>query len=246
MQFDASTFSDPAMRPQLEQYYEAKKAALVASLKERGDTQPQQVSFKLPDGTEQTGTAIPMSAEFVEKALVSFDKWLEFQAESFEMFGPDSLAMAEQQMERMQANHPDSASGVRSTFSSDGTLLAYVTADGGLATSNGADFLQSLAQKADTLGLGGQERIDFLTKEIEKALSSKYSKLDIATYGAADSPSKREFAAMWHPDFDVDQHYAEGLAEAEAQMESAMSWHRNWERNMGEIRSFLLSMQEAA
>lgn len=246
MQFDASTFSDPAMRSQLEQYYEAKKAGLIASLKERGDTQPQEVSFTLPDGTQQTGTAIPMNAEFVEKALVSFDQWLEFQAQSFEMFGPDSVEMAEQQMDRMQANHPDSSSGVRSTFSSEGRLLAYVTADGGLATSNGADFLQSLAQKANELGLGGQERIDFLNMEIEKALSGRYPKLDIATYGAADSPSKREFAAMWHPDFDVDQHYADGLAEAEAQMESAMSWHRNWERNMGEIRSFLLSMQEVA
>jgi len=246
MQFDASTFSDPAMRPQLEQYYEAKKAALIASLKERGDTQPQQVTFKLPDGTEQTGTAIPMNAEFVEKALVSFDKWLEFQAESFEMFGPDSLAMAEQQMDRMQANHPDSSSGVRSTFSSEGRLLAYVTADGGLATSNGADYLQTLAQKANDLGLAGQDRIDYLNQEIEKALSSKHPDLEIATYDATSTPTKREFAAMWHPDFDVDQHYAEGLAEAEAQMESAMSWHRNWERNMGEIRSFLLSMQEAA
>jgi len=246
MQFDASTFSDPAMRPQLEQYYEAKKAALIASLEERGDTQPQQLTFKLPDGTEQTATAIPMNAEFVEKALVSFDKWLEFQAESFEMFGPDSLGMAEQQMDRMQANHPDSSSGVRSTFSSDGKLLAYVTADGGLATSNGADYLQTLAQKANELGLGGQERIDFLNTEIEKALSSKHPDLDIATYDGSNMPSKREFAAMWQPGFNVDQHYAEGLAEAEAQMESAMSWHRNWERNMGEIRSFLLSMQEAA
>lgn len=245
MQFDASTFSDPAMRSYLQQYYDTKKAALIDSLQGR-DSEPKEVTFKLPDGTEGKGTAIPMTAEFVEKALVSFDKWLELQADTFDSFGPDDLAEAERHMAMVKANNPDSSSDVRSTFSRDGTLLAYVTQGGGLATSNGAGWLQSIARQADELGLQGEQRVDYLNREIEKALSAKFTGVDVTTYDSGSSPTKREFAAAWQPGFDVDSHYADALAEAQSHLDNAQSWHNNWARNMNDIRSFLLSAQEAA
>ncbi len=82
MQISASTFSDPAMRPGLEQYYEQKKAELYESLKAR-PALPEEIRFTTADGTEHIAKAIPISAEKMVASLVGFDKWLEFQAESF-------------------------------------------------------------------------------------------------------------------------------------------------------------------
>ena len=84
MQITASTFTDPAMRDGLQQYYEHKKADLYEALKAREDADlPKEVRIRIGEGQFETATLIPISAEKMIGALVDFDRWLEFQAESF-------------------------------------------------------------------------------------------------------------------------------------------------------------------
>ncbi len=146
----------------------------------------------------------------------------------------------------LKANNPDSSSNVRATFSSDGTLYAYINADGSLVTSNGADDLQDIAQKANDMGLTGQKRIDYLTKEVKIALSQEYYNLDIKAYDEATSPTNREFAKAWYKNYNIDANYQSALAEAQAHFDSVSDVYRNWQSNMSEINNFLLSFQEVA
>lgn len=84
MQITASTFTDPAMREGLQRYYEDKKADLYEAWKAREDTDlPREVRIRTGEGQFDTATLIPISAEKMIGALVDFDRWLEFQAESF-------------------------------------------------------------------------------------------------------------------------------------------------------------------
>lgn len=248
MQINASAFTDPALRPRLEQYYENKKAAAVEAWKARQDL-PEEVKLNLPDGSVSTAKAIPVSAEQMEKAFVSFDKWLELQQD---IYGRDNLTQkrldtAQKRLERLEKEHPDTSSNVRTTFSSDGVLLAYVNEDSGLVTSNAASgFLQPIAIKANDLNLSGQARVDYLNREIMAALSERYQDFDMASYTDQTMLTKREFAEKWYQDFDTDRHYNDAVKEARASVEEARAWHRQWQANMNEIQNFLLGFQEAA
>lgn len=249
MQISASTFSDPAMRDRLQQYYDKRKAELHESLKARDNSKvPDTISYRGADGTTKTATYKPVSADKMMGALVSFDKWLEFQAESFEnpIMGPDGLARAQEQLDRLETNSPESSSEVRSTFANDGALLAYINADGTAVLSQAAHGkLQPVLDKADRLNLTGQQRIDYLNQQFGAVLSEAYPELETARYDASTAPSKREFAQMWYPSHDVDQHYDEAMAAAREHYDRMNGLHQQWQDRMNEIGSFLLGLQES-
>lgn len=249
MHISASTFTDPTMRPKLQAFYENKKAAAIEQIRARENEPLHEGKIKMPDGSEQTLTPIRFTAEMAEKMFASFDQWADFQAKSFDNggFGPKRLEMAQKQLDSLQENHPDTKSNVRTTFSNDGALLAYINADGSVVTHGGSQkLIDPILDKANALGLSGQSRVNYLQTEIEKAMAGKYPKLDVTHYSDKDMPTKREFADMWYPDHDVDQHYNSALREARAAMESARAWHDQWQKNMNEMRDFLLTLQESA
>lgn len=259
MTISASVFTDPTMRVGLQQYYDTQKAAAVAAWKAREDQPAGDVKIPTGDGGYKTVSMIPISADQMEKAFVSFDKWLEFQADfaDNEGIGPARLARAQQRLDDLQAQSPDSSSNVRTTFSTNGKLLAYINADGSLVTSNiGAapgepsptpmeTRLQAISQAADNMGLTGQRRIDYLNREVGNALGERY-RVNMTSYDAETSPTKREFGEMWYPNFDVDQVYNDALKDAQASYDEANAWYKQWQGHMNDIQSFLLSLQESA
>lgn len=247
MQITAATFADPAMRQYLQTYYENQKAEAVASWKAR-DPIPDNAEFRLPDGSVLIGKAVEISAEQMEKAIVPFDQWLDFQIDRFTNpgLGPKRLEMAQQQLDFVQANGPDSSSNVRTTFSSKGVLLAALYADGTTMTSNGsAQILTPILDRANDLELTGQKRTDYLTREIQVALSKRHRDLNVTSYPDNTIPTKREFGQLWHPNFDIDDHHASAIAEAQASYEDAYAWYQQSQTNLDQMRDFLLKMQEA-
>lgn len=243
-------FSDPTMRPQLEQYYEHKKAQAIDTLKAREADPDFQATvtgeIKMPDGTIAAVNGRAMTSEMAEKMFVPFDQWIETMGRIYEMH-EKMYDIAQMRMDMLEQQNPDSPSGVRSTFSHDGVLLAYINKDGTTAMSNGSDkYLRRVVDKADELGLSGQARVDYLHREFEAALSKHFDELDVAGYTEATSPTKREFADMWYTDFDIDQVYKDALKEAIASLEGAKQWHDQWQKNIYEMQSFLIGLQEAA
>jgi hypothetical protein len=185
-----------------------------------------------------------MTAEKAEKAFVPFDKWLEITRKIYES-QERMYEMAQKNLASLEAQNPDTPSGVRSTFSHNGVLLAYINKDGTVAMPNDSDkYLNRVVDKADKLGLTGQARTDYLHREIQAELSKHFKNLDVAAYTEATSPTKREFADMWHTDFDIDQVYKDALKEARASFESAKQWHDQMQANLKKMQDFLLSLQE--
>ncbi|MCL6708303.1 hypothetical protein M8R20_14985 [Pseudomonas sp. R2.Fl] len=245
MQINASTLTDPALRPQLEQYYENKKAATVAAWKEREDDIPREATITLPDGRTETLTPMTITAEQIETMFVSFDKWVEFMSESLDRSSTD-LARAEERLAQIEEFNPDSSSNVRATFSRDGVLYAYINADGTLVSSNGAEkYLQGLEQTADENGLTGELRADYLARETEKILSDIYPELEVGLYDEATSPTLRDFANTWYHGYDAQQIYDDALAGARDHYETVKQWHTQWQTNLYDIQSFLLNSQAA-
>lgn len=263
MQLSASLFSDPTARPALEKYYENKKTEIINTLKAREADPSFQATMNanitMPDGTTKTLTVINrMTAEMAEKSLVSFDEWMSIMADTYES-SSRTMEMAQKRLDMLKAESPESSSNVRSTFSANGQLLAYINADGSLVTSNIGPAhgsgesstplerrLQGISQQADALGLSGQSRIDFLNREVKEALSQAFGGVNMTTYGSATSPSKKDFAKMWSANFDVTQVYNDALADAQASYDSAKSWHQQWQKNLNDMHSYLLSLQEAS
>jgi hypothetical protein len=247
MQITAATFSDPSMRSPLQAYYDKQKAEAVAAWKSR-EPIADEVSFRLPNGNVLAGKSIQISAEQMEKALVPFDKWLEFQIDRFTNpgFGPKRLEMAQRQLDMLQANGPDTSSNVRMTFSSNGVLLAAINTDGTTMTSNGsAQYLDAIVEKANDLGLSGQNRLDYLHREFSTALSAHHWDLDITKYSNTTIPTKREYGQLWHRNFDIDEHYSSSLTEAQASYDDAFSWHQQSQAYLDHMRDFLIRLQEA-
>jgi hypothetical protein len=245
VQITAGTFSDPTMRPHLQAYYDKQKEDVIAAWKAR-EPLPDEVSFRLPDGTTALGK--PISAEQMEKALVPFDKWLEFQADRFTnpVFGPKRLEMAQKQLDMLKANGPDTSSNVRMTFSSNGVLLAAINTDGTTMTSNGSgQYLDKIIEKANDLGLSGQNRLDYLNREFSAALSAHHDDLDVTRYTDATIPTRRQYGQLWHQNFDIDAHYSSALVEAQASYDDAFAWHQQSQAYLDQMRDFLLKMQEA-
>lgn len=245
MDVTAATFTDPAMRPQLEAYYDNKKAELLEALKARGPM-PEEVKFTTSDGETHIAKALNISPEKMVNSLVSFDKWLEFQASS-ERLPQQSLDIAQKRLDNLTENGPDTSSHVRTTFSDKGVMLAYINDDGTFVTSNAAaPRLQALAKKADDMGLSGQSRLDYLNRAFKDALAEDHKGLQVANYTSATAPTKREFAQAWYPNYDADRQYQDTLADAKASLDDAKAWHQQWQNNMNDIRNFLLGLQQAA
>ncbi|MBJ3785424.1 hypothetical protein [Devosia sediminis] len=245
MQLSSAVFSNPAMRPQLEQFYEHQKEKALESLRARGDQTPSEVDIALPNGETRTATPIPFTVDKMEKAFVSFDDWMRLQ-ERLHASSERHLGAAKQGLDRLAEHHPDSSAQVRASFSSGEQLLAYINADGTLVTHSGADFLQSIAQKANDLGLGGEKRVEYLTREIEKALTERNREApDVTTYADGSSPTKREFAEMWYAHFDVDQHYRDALKQAQASYDAALEWHQKRQDQLNAMQAFFMSLQES-
>lgn len=216
IQISSATFSDPDMRPQLQAYYESKKTDLNEFIK----------------------------GQKVE--VIPFSKWLEFSAQSFQEndSGPLSIQAAQQNIENAKQNSPDSSSHVEVTFSDNETLLAYIDSNGGLVThsSSGLDT-HELTTKADTLGLSGEKRIDYLGREIEASLISRHQNLKVTTYDDKNIPSKREFSKMWYPTHDVDTSYRNNMSEALEMLQKAQASHFQFHRNINDIQEFILNLQ---
>ncbi|WP_142781082.1 hypothetical protein [Agrobacterium sp. T29] len=262
MQLKSSIFTNPAQRAGLEKYYDAQKSELLASLKAREADPSFQATFTseltMPDGKTLSGKGWRITSEMAEKAMVSFDKWLEIMADTYE--SQETLFdMAQQRMTMLEAENPDTSSHVRTAFSAGGELLAYINEDGSLVTSNigprhGETMthtalelkLQAILQQADAMRLSGENRIDYLNREVRNALSYERGDVAMTSYDSGASPTKREFGKAWHTTFDVDQVYADALADARASYDSTKVLHDQWQENLRKMQSFLLGLQETA
>ncbi len=247
MQITASTFADPTLRPQLEKYYESKKAALLESWKSRDDAAlPSEVKYKDSDGNYQTAHVIQMTPEKLQASLASFDDWLSVQQRIADTSTVE-LAHAQTMLESSQKLSPDDPSGVRTVFSSKGALQAYVNADGTAVSTNAAGkYVSRIIEAANKLGLTGQDRIDYLNTEIKSALDLHYGKTDVTTYTASNSPTRRNFANAWYKNYDIDKNYNDIKESAQQHYDSMSAWNQQWQSNLNEISSYLLRLQEAA
>ncbi|WCL54494.1 hypothetical protein [Gimibacter soli] len=250
MPFDRSIFSNPEMRPHLEDYYEASYAPMrerIAGMKEAEANGEATRTIAFEDG--QIGTEL--SAEQYESMIPSFDKWLEMQQNfsAFDMLeqSGDMLAHAEAAAARAERDlNPDLPSGVRTVFSDGDRILGYINKDGSLVTHEGGEALQSLAAGADALNLTGEARIAYLTKNGTAMLSRQHANLATTSYSDATMPTRREFAAKWYPDHDVDAAYESMLEDIRTSLAGRQSWHKQQMSNIAEMRAYLISsMQEA-
>ncbi|MGV2114605.1 hypothetical protein ACQZ46_25560 [Agrobacterium salinitolerans] len=119
MKLNASMFTDPNARAGLQKYYEDMKANTLATLKAR-EADPSfkatmDAEIKTPDGTVLKSTAHVITAEMAAKSFVSFDTWLEITAQTYDT-SSQNFEMAEQRLNTLLAENPDSSSHVRSTW----------------------------------------------------------------------------------------------------------------------------------
>lgn len=263
MQTGTSLFSDPTQRAGLESYYENMKTDLIDSLKAREADPAFQSSFtakiQMPDGTSKEVTANLITAEMAEKSLVPFDVWVDIMQQTHDS-QTRMFEMAQKRLDMLTAESPDSSSHVRTTFSANGQLLAYINADGTLVTSNiGPKHgdtttvhtqlelkLHSIVEQANAMNLSGQRRIDYLNKAVKNTLSQEFNNLNTTTYDSTTSPTKRAFSQMWHKNFNIDQVYNDALADAQASYNDAKAWHDQMQSNLDKINAYLLSLQEVA
>lgn len=246
----SSIFSNPLNRAGLEKYYETMKADAIASAKAREADPAFQENlskeFKGPDGQTHTFSGNLFTAELMEKSFVPFDKWLDLTQRMYD--SQQRMHEATQKsLDFLTAQTPDSPSGVHSTFSHDGVLLAYVNKDGSFTMSNSAHMhLNAISAQAENLNLTGQARAEYLHKAISEALSKNYNGLEVTEYTPQTSPTKREFAQLWYKDFDIDQAHTDAIAEAKKSLESMQQWQTQMQSNFKKMQDFLLSNQEAA
>ena len=124
-EFSEEMYSDPAMRPYLEQYYNKSYAPIrerIAAMRERDDP----ATITTADGT----VAQELSADQYEKMIPSFDKWLEVQqlvsAFDFEDQTAQMLEHAKQSVTTLENHSPDTKSDVRVVFSNGDQILGYM------------------------------------------------------------------------------------------------------------------------
>ena len=243
---DKSIYSDPTMRSGLKKYYESKYQPFrdeLARRKESGETQ----TIRLADGRQGQS----LSVEQLEKAIPSFDKWLEMQENSYGVFNSDfeqnRLGKFKEIMELAEEQAPDSSSKVRGVFSHNNQILGYVSEDGGIVTHGGATaLLAGLQEEAAKLNLSKEETIAYILKKGQAKLSSQYHGVQVDKYSSNESPSNREFAAKWYPNHDVDAAYASSIAEMKATMATFEKFAIQQQQNTTELKNFLLqSLQEA-
>ncbi|MFC4236710.1 hypothetical protein ACFOY8_16010 [Thalassospira xianhensis] len=237
--FSEEMYSDPEMRPYLEQYYEKAYAPMrerIAAMREDGYT-PKTIQ------TEDGGVAQEISADQYEAMIPDFDKWLEGQKtiipglhDSVDIFREG----AQRHVDYLEKHHPDSQSDVRAVFSNGDQILGYLYENGGMVTHDRGSHLRTYSDQADKLGLRGQARVDY----IADAVSRDYSSIDVSRYDDQNAPTRREFSERWYPDHDVDQGYQANLQEARSQLAAAEERYRQQQSNITEMHGYLLGLME--
>lgn len=242
--FSEEMYSDPAMRPYLEKYYEKAYAPMRERIAAMRDSDYEPVTVTGPDGS----TATELSADQYERMIPGFDKWLELQQQfspfDFEQQQAAMLEHAKQSVATLEARSPDSPSDVRVVFSNGDQILGYMDEAGGVASHSGGHALQSVVQKANELGLRGQAREDYITREGTTALSGQYPNLTVNHYSDETAPTRREFSQKWYPNHDIDQNYATALADAREHLSQQQSQYDRMQSNMRDMQTFLLGLME--
>ena len=244
--FGASMYSDPTMRPHLQKYYEAKYAPIHDRLDAMADQEPQTIQFENADGELVTGKEL--SAEQYRNAVPDFDKWLEMQQEfSSRMadFTQKNIENARDMLTHLQDNHPDTSSGVNTVFANGDQILGYLTEEGGLVTHEGGAALQTISRRASDLGLTGEAKIAYIQKHGTEELARRHGNLQVTSYEGHNIPTKREFANTWYPHHDVDGNYQSSIKEATNQLEKAEELYQQQLKNRADMQAFLIrSMEE--
>ncbi|WP_193181178.1 hypothetical protein [Nisaea sediminum] len=242
--YNREMFSDPGMRPYLEEYFNAKmepmreRIAEMEAAEARGEASK---TVKTADGR----TATELGASFYKAAMMDFDDWLTLHSD------PDSplnrifrgTGMAEMHLDYLEENGPDSSSDVAVVFASRSQgIVGHVGDEGGVASHAGAEILRWIADQANELRLTGQERIDYVKEQGLKALKAVYGDIEVVDYRNGERPTKRDFMARWYPSVDVDRDYAMQLREAREQLAQAQSMEQNRLRNRDELVEFVVQM----
>ena len=242
-EFSEEMYSDPAMRPYLEQYYNKSYAPIrerIAAMRERDDP----ATITTADGT----VAQELSADQYEKMIPSFDKWLEVQqlvsAFDFEDQTAQMLEHAKQSVTTLENRSPDTKSDVRVIFSNGDQILGYMDKNGGIASHSGASALQAVSSMANELGLSGQAREDYIVREGSKALSQQYPNLQVSQYTDQTAPTRREFSQTWYPGHDIDQDYATALAEARNNLLRQQDTYDRIQSNLRDMQNYLVGLME--
>lgn len=244
MTFSTSSLTDPSLRSQLQSVYESKKAAAVEGWDERPDL-PAEAKMTMPDGSVETLTVIPITAEQMQRAFVDFDTWLETMVQTGES-SATSVAHAMNRLADVETLNPANSAGIASTFSDNGVLLAYIREDGTLVTSNGSEeLLSGLGEDAEASGLSGELLADYLATKVTERLAEAYPYLDVETFDSETSPTIGEFSRRWSNGFDADAVYADALADAQASLDEARDWADRWRANLYEIEGILMQTQSA-
>lgn len=245
--FGASIYSDPTMRPHLQKYYEAKYAPIHDRIDVMANEQPQTIQFENANG--EMVTAKELSADQYRNAIPDFDKWLEMQQEfSARMadFTASSIQNARDMLSHLQQNHPDTSSGVNTVFASGDKIVGYLNEDGSLVTHEGGAVLQTISRRASDLGLTGDAKITYIQQHGAEELARRQSNLQVISYEGKNIPTKREFANTWYPHHDVDGNYQSSIKEATKQLQKAEELYQQQLKNRADMQAFLIrSMEES-
>lgn len=249
--FDKSMYSDPSMRSYLQDYYEDQYTPFrerINGMKEAEANGQSPNTIKTKDGK----IAIELSAAQYESSIPSFEKWLDMQQNVLSPFdmieqSASHLRNAKESIQRMEnALNPDQPSDIRALFTSGEKILGYITKEGGVVVHQDGLGLQQVVEQADALNLTGEARIAYIKKYGEEKLSRQHSDLKITHYTDENVPTRREFAAQWYPNHDVDASYKSAIEEAKAFFEQQEKWHTRQMENLNTMRATLLKIMEEA
>lgn len=247
--FNESMYSNPDMRSHLKAYYDSKYDAVREGLAARKEAEANG-EFPTTIQTQDGKTLTAISAEKMEQAIPSFDKWLEMQQNIVSPFdfaerAESSLERAQQHLDHMQSSlHPDQPSNVRTVFSNGSQILGYINEDGGLVTHEGGGALRRTARQAEQQNLTGEEKIAYIQEHGSAELSTLYADFEMTEYDAETTPTRREFSEQWYPHHDVGQAYASQLEAAQNELVQQQALYEQHMKNLNEMRAFLLQVME--
>ena len=247
--FNESMYSNPDMRSHLKAYYDSKYDAVREGLAARKEAEANG-EFPTTIQTRDGKTLTAISAEKMEQAIPSFDKWLEVQQNIVSPFdfaeqAESGLERAQQHLDHMQSSlHPDQPSNVRTVFSHGSQILGYINEDGGLVTHEGGSALRRAARQAEQLNLTGEEKIAYIQEHGSAELSTLYADFEMTEYDEETTPTRREFSEQWYPHHDVGQAYASQLEAAQNELVEQQALYEQHLKNLNEMRAFLLQVME--
>ena len=248
MPINRDMYSNPKMRPHLKDYYESRYAPIrerIEDMKDAAANGESPGTVSLGDGR----TATELSAAQYEAMIPSFETWLELQ-DRFSVFDMADLSASFVEHARdvfdaaEKAFGPDEPSGIRTVFADGERILGYTDEDGGVVTHDGGSALQAIAERADALGLTGEEKIAYIRRQGEDELSPLYPNLSVIDHDDGATPTRREFAQTWYAERNVDGAYDQAFREAEADLAKAEAWRQQQVRNLNGMRAFLLQAME--